>query len=60
MFAFEERQGVQLASAVPVDIKSVGSYESDASLTPGTIPAGTVVDSHFVNSDRPTSAGSTC
>ena len=58
MFAFEERQGVQLASAVPVDITTPGNYESNASLTT-EIPAGTIVDSHYINSVRVSGSGTT-
>jgi hypothetical protein len=53
MWAWDEQQGVTLASNVSVDITIPGTYESIASLTSGAIPAGTVVDSHFFNSVRP-------
>src|SRR5690349_9781439 len=51
-WAFDEQQGVTLASPLTADITQVGSYESNASRTVGTIPAGTTVDSHFFDSDR--------
>jgi hypothetical protein len=52
-FAWDEQQGVTLASNVSVDITTLGSYESNASLSAGQIPAGTLVDSHFFQSVRP-------
>jgi hypothetical protein len=52
MFAWDEQQGVTLASNQRVDITAPGNYESSTSLTIGTITAGTVVDSHFFHSDR--------
>ncbi|HEY5015056.1 MAG TPA: hypothetical protein VIK61_20390, partial [Acidimicrobiia bacterium] len=54
-FAWDEQQGVTLASAMRTDITTPGSYFIGTSLTPGlTIPAGTVVDSHYFHS-RPVS-----
>jgi hypothetical protein len=52
MFAFDEQQNVTLASALAVDITTAGVYDDQADLTPGTIPAGTVVNSHFVHADK--------
>src|SRR5262245_42276407 len=42
-WAWNERQGVTLAAPTKVDINAVGSYESGASLTGGTLATGTVV-----------------
>ena len=48
---FSERRGVSLANGVAVDITSPGSYTSTASLTSGTIPAATLVDSYYLHAD---------
>lgn len=53
-FAFDERQNVVLASGLNVDISQQGSYNIQngaPTLTPATIPAGTVVNSHFLAAD---------
>jgi hypothetical protein len=52
MFAWDERQAVVLPNDVAVDITQAGVYEDVADLTPGVVPAGTVVDSHFVHADK--------
>jgi hypothetical protein len=52
MYAFDEQQGVTLAQPLNVDITTPGTYDDTTDLTPGTIPAGTVVNSHFVNADH--------
>lgn len=52
MYAFNEQQCVALPSSLPVDITAPGTYDSTASLTPGTLAAGTVVSSQFVNADK--------
>jgi hypothetical protein len=52
MFAFDEQQDVRLASNLKVDISAPGTYDDFSDLTPSTIPAGTVVSSHFVHADR--------
>ena len=52
MYAFDEQQGVTLASPLAVNITTPGTYDDSSDLTPGTIPAGTVVNSHFVNADH--------
>ena len=54
---FDEQQGVTLAAPVAVDAINPGTYNSFTSAI-GTIPAGTVVDSHLIHSDL-TSSGST-
>jgi len=50
--AFDERQGVTLASAVAVDAVNPGTFSSFPSGT-ATVAAGTVVDSHLIHSDIP-------
>lgn len=52
MFAFDEQQNVTLSDPVNVDITVPGTYNDPSLLTPGTIPAGTVVSSHFVHADK--------
>ncbi len=52
-FAFAERQGVTLASPLRTDIQTPGTYDQTSDLTTVSVPAGTVVDSHLVHSDRP-------
>ncbi len=49
-WAWDEQQGVTLASPVRVDLTSPGTYDTPASLPGGTIAAGTTVDSHFFDS----------
>ncbi len=54
MFAFDEQQNVTLPADLPVDISQPGQYGPNCGcdpLTPGTIPAGTVVSSQFVHAD---------
>jgi hypothetical protein len=58
---FDERQGVTLASAIAVDVTQPGHVHSNAELTPGTIPAGTRVNTHLLHADpvgNPAPAGS--
>jgi hypothetical protein len=50
--AFDEQQGVTLAANLPVDITVPGTYDDPNALTPGVIPAGTVVNSQFIHSDN--------
>src|SRR4051812_41013073 len=45
MFAFNEQQHVTLTSAVDVNITQPGTYTNGTPLTPGTIAAGTLVNS---------------
>ena len=54
MRAFDERQHVTLTTPLAVDISQPGTYKLVADETPATIPAGTVVDSHFVHVDKDT------
>jgi len=58
VLAFDEQQGVTLASALRTDINSPGVYDELADLQASTIATGTVVDSHLVHSDR-TATGTT-
>jgi hypothetical protein len=51
-FAFDERQCVTLAANLKVNITTPGTYDEVIDLTPGVIPAGTRVSSHFVNADK--------
>jgi hypothetical protein len=50
-------QSVVLSSPVVVDISAPGSYASLASLTSGTIPAGTAVSSFYIHSFGTDTAG---
>ena len=52
MYAFNERQCVALPSSLRADITAPGTYDSTASLTPGTLAAGTVVSSQLLNADK--------
>jgi hypothetical protein len=52
MYAFNEQQCVRTAADLPVDITVPGTYDDSSDLTPGVIPAGTLVSSHFVNADK--------
>jgi hypothetical protein len=51
VFAFTEQTDLKLSTAVNVDITSPGTYSTDNSLTPGTIAAGTSVESYFLHAD---------
>jgi hypothetical protein len=51
IFVFDEQQCVKTAQDLPVDITVPGKYNDEGDLTPGTIPAGTLVSSHFVHVD---------
>jgi hypothetical protein len=48
---FDERQAVTLGDPLAVNISAPGIYDEPADLTPGTIPAGTVIDSHLIHYD---------
>lgn len=51
-FLFQERLGFVLPTAVNANITAPGLYnDSSAGLTPGTIPAGTLVDSYYLHTD---------
>src|ERR671930_188291 len=52
MYAFDEQQRVVLAAPLDVDITVPGTYDENSDLTPGAIPAGTLVSSHFVHADK--------
>jgi len=49
--AFNERYGVVLPVGLDVNISTPGRYDSTTSLTPRTIPAGSLVQSHFLHFD---------
>ena len=54
MSAWNELQGVTVASgALKVDITSPGVYTSASQLMTTCVPAGTVVDSHYISSVGP-------
>jgi hypothetical protein len=58
-YFFTEQQNLVLPSGVAVNITTPGLYNSNGSLTPGTIVAGTSVDSYYLHTDpvgAPTSA----
>ena len=48
---FVERQDFTLPSGIAVNITKPGTYASNASLTPGTIAAGTLIDSYYLHTD---------
>jgi hypothetical protein len=48
---FNELQSFPLESDLSVSITSFGTYDGTPDLSPGTIPAGTVVSSHFLHLD---------
>jgi len=50
-WAFNEVQRFTLTTPLAVDATTAGTYDSNASLTPGIIPAGTMVNSHYIYSD---------
>jgi hypothetical protein len=49
--AFNERDDLALTAGLRVDITIPGLYDMNTDLTPGVIPAGTVVSSHYLYSD---------
>jgi len=53
MFAFQEYSNFTLPVAANIDVSGPGTYKTVASLTPGTIAAGTTVDSYFFHTDAP-------
>lgn len=58
VWMFQEREGYMLPSSVNVDISQPGRYTGNRT-TPGTIPAGTVVDCYFLHYDSIGSQGAT-
>jgi hypothetical protein len=55
MFAFDEQQCVRAPNGLPVDITQPGTYMDSIDLTNGgVIPTGTLVSSHFVQSEQAT------
>jgi hypothetical protein len=59
VWAFDEVQNFVLPVDLIVDITAVGLVDASGDLTPGVIPAGTVVSSHFLHSDPETETAST-
>jgi len=51
IFVFDEKQNLTLPSDVSVDITQAGTYNDAGDLTPGTITAGTVVNSYLIHVD---------
>jgi hypothetical protein len=51
-FAFNERQCVLLGTPLKVNISTPGTFDDETDLTPASIPAGTMVSSHFVHADK--------
>ena len=51
IFVFDEKQNLILPSDVSVDITQAGIYNDAGDLTPGTITAGTVVNSYLIHVD---------
>ncbi len=49
--AFQEKQGLTLTDALPVDVSAPGTYSAAVSLTPGSIAAGSKVDSFMFYTD---------
>lgn len=50
-FAYDEGQSVALPSALALDAHGDGAYNIPTDLNGGTVPAGTIVDSHLVHAD---------
>lgn len=57
VFTFDEQQGVTLGADVRVDYKTPGSYTAYAGNPIPYVPSGTVVDSHFLDSNLGSCAG---
>lgn len=51
IFAFNEQQCINVPADTAVDITVPGTYDDNSDLTPGVIPAGMKVRSHFVHAD---------
>jgi hypothetical protein len=49
--AFNEVTNFTLATNLPVNATTPGTYTSNGSLTPGIIPAGSVINSHYLYTD---------
>lgn len=52
IYTFDEQQSVPVPATIPVDITAAGFYNTAASLTPGAIVTGTVVDVHLIHFDQ--------
>jgi len=57
LFAFPEQQGVMLGSDVDVNITLAGTFDFSTLDSPGTIPAGTEVNSYLLHTDRASTGG---
>lgn len=51
IFLFSERTNLLLGASLAVDASTQGTYLTNASLTPGSIGAGTAVDTYLFHSD---------
>jgi uncharacterized protein (TIGR03382 family) len=58
-WAFNEAVTYTLTAPLDVDVTTPGLYTSAASLTPGVLPIGTVVNSHYLYSDPVANASNT-
>ena len=52
IWGWNEQQNVTLASDVRVDVNAPGTYDTPGSVVNATVPAGTVVNSHYFAADR--------
>jgi hypothetical protein len=50
-FAYDERENVALTAPLSLDAHGDGAYNVPSDLNGGTVPAGTIVDSHLVHAD---------
>jgi hypothetical protein len=50
-FAYDEGQNVALTAPLTLDAHGEGAYSVPSDLNGGTVPAGTIVDSHLVHAD---------
>ena len=59
VFTFDEQQGVTLGAPVNVQYTTPGTYTTAVTTQTPSIPAGTVVDSHFLDSNQHGCPGTT-
>jgi hypothetical protein len=57
-FVYDERQSVTLPSVLALDAHGDGAYDFPSDLNGGSLPAGTIVDSHLVHADDVPNSGS--
>ncbi len=57
--AFQEKQNLTLTNALNVDISTPGTFATTVSLTPGTLAAGTQIDSFLFYTDPTSNTGIT-